>query len=322
MVVPTKTIDQLLPDLRQDYGADFIKDVETTKKWGSEEVKKLITSQQVDKYVVIMNIENGEGYLPDNYQRILQAGWGFVDNPDCKRQAILRYMSHEKIDGCKIEVNVKCTKCKQEDCNCLMPILIYEVNQTDIQTNPQWMAGINKGYLGHAKLGGASNPYMTPGFTLMHPSLSNFADKRNLNGCTPLHTEKGVVYTIEEDKLIVHTIKKCRVALSYLGYKMDGNGMLRVPDIPEVWATLKYAVAMKIVFGRMLRDRDPRDERMHSYINGLYKDEFRIAKIKLGRLDPEKFVAIWSNNFGKQIPHYYGEETFYQEINDTYRRYQ
>ena len=110
--------------------------------------------------------------------------------------------------------------------------------------------------------------------------------------------------------------------MSYHSYKMDDRGWLKVPDIPEVWETIVFQLDENVNYDRWQRSRDPADERIYMATRNLRIQSAADAKRRLAKLEPEKFKALWMNFFGKQVPHYYAEETAYDYVNDTFKTYQ
>lgn len=326
MITPYKSIKALLSDYEENSGNDLISETKRVKKWGNDEVRTLITTDQLHKYVVLLDVKNNESYLPENYQAVIQAGFKKVKGDRYNRQNIIRYVSQEKITGCKVQVNVECPTCHKKDCTCITPILIYEVDDVELSKNPEWMAQANKSFYRYGRFGDAYVHGHSPDFELMNPSVNNFADKRSLHTCYPINTGNNVGYWVETSeggaqKLVIDNVDECKVLLSYHGYKMDDDGYLMIPDLPEVWETLTYTIDMRRSYIRWIQFRRTEDERQFFSLKRIKEESERLAKIKLSRIEPARFKAIWMNFVGKEIPHYYAEETYYDYVNDTFRRY-
>lgn len=325
MQVPFKSIKAVIPDYKENSVHDFSMS-KAIKKWANEEVKVIYTSEQMHKYVIMLDVKNSEAYLPVNYKSIIQAGYGMEKSKYHNRQGVLRYVSQEKITGCKITVNVDCPQCNKKNCNCTTPILIYEVDEYDLMKHPEWMAQTQEGFYSWGKVGGVPVHRHSPDFTLMRPAVNNFSDRRELKYCHYINTGTEVEYWTETDydggeKLVLSNIDDCKVLLSYHGYLMDKEGYLMVPDIPEVWETLTYTIDMKKAYKKWMGDYNDKAEGAFMRLKALKQESEMMAKVKLGRIEPAKFKALWMNFFGKQIPHYYVDETAFDYQNDTYRPY-
>ncbi len=320
MQVPFLSIDKIPAEYR-DRSPNRI-DPMKQRTWGNDIVKKMLNAEQYDKTVVQLTVRNGEAELPDNFKKVIQCGYGEVEyKKEHNRQSIIRYVS-QQMQGCDIKVEVKCNKCNKKECSCSTPIIIYEVNEMDLANHPEWMASVNKSFYGYGKFGDRYTPRDSPYYTLMRPAVNNFHDRRQLPDCVVLNTGNEVTYWIEDKKLVINNIKNCKVIMSYHSYKMDDRGWLKVPDIPEVWETIVFQLDENVNYDRWQRSRDPADERIYMATRNLRIQSAADAKRRLAKLEPEKFKALWMNFFGKQVPHYYAEETAYDYVNDTFKTYQ
>jgi len=314
-----KSIKSLISDVRENSGNSSVLEEKKVRKWGNDEVKSLMTADQFDKTVALIHIKNYVGKLPDNFKKVIQAGYGYADKKECSRESVAKCYKH--IDGCKITVQATCPTCSKKKCCCPSPIVTYEVDPLDLANNPYLLTQANKSFYSYGKVGGAYVHGDCPWFTLMRPAVNNFHDKKSIGDCIPLDVGHEVTYEIDGLNLILNNVKDCKVLLSYHGWKMDSSGYLMIPDIPEVWTALTYTIDMRIAYARWTKERKETDERHFFALKKLKEEAAHTAKIKLNRLEPERFKALWMNFFGKQVPHYYADETFYEYVNDTFKVY-
>lgn len=318
----------IISDWEEDSGGRSAK-LTNIRKWANDETKKLYTVEQLTKQISFINIDNHHGYLPENYHKIIQAAYGDVK----RKQHVIEHKAVEWVSknhytGCNINVRATCPSCHKpcnpKQCDCSSSVLEYEYtpNLYDKAAHPEWypkMVGLgmyNIGRVGKEPVHGDC-----PMFKLMRPRTNSFFNiNAHIPGCLNFNVTSKVTYEIHDNYQIEVNEKECKVLISYLGYRIDDDGFYMVPDLPEVWDALKRYIDMKLVYGQWAKTADPKYERQYLTMDGLYEKAHAKAKMKLARVEPERLKAAWDNMVGKQIPHYYAEETYYEYVDDTFRR--
>jgi hypothetical protein len=314
-------------DWEEDSGGRTGK-ITTIRKWAHDETRMLYTVEQMTKQLAMINIEDHMGYLPSNIHKIIQAAYQSPEHHGVhKTERVSEWVSKNNHTGCEITIKKTCPSCHKpcnpKTCPCPESIIEYEYepNLYDKAAHPEWYPKVtglglyNIGRIGEHKVHG-DYPY----YRLMKPRTNSFFNvNAHIKGCVNFDVTSKVTYEVDDLSSIELNIKKSKVLLSYLGYRIDDEGYNMIPDIPEVWTSIRHYIDMKLSYGQWARTADGKYERMYFQMKRIYDEAHDIARKKLARIEPERLKAIWDNMIGKKIPHYYAEETFYESVDDTYR---
>lgn len=310
----------VVSDWEEDTGIKSLIEPSKIKKWVNDRIRKLITYEQFTPSISLIDIKDGMGKLPEDLHLIIQAAYGFVENKKCLKDQVVQWTANHP-NGCKLKIELDCPKCHKSDCDCSEPYARFDVNVLDLQAHPEWEEKWRANFYSYGKVGGQYCSGFNPNFFLMKPTTNHFFNaNHHIKSCINLKTDSRVEYKLDNPNIEVN-IDKCKVLLAYMAYRMDGNGFMLVPDLPEVWDTLKYHIDSKLAYIKWTREGKQDHERLYFNLSKLDKESGNEAKIKLNRPDIQKFKSIWQNFYGKVIPHAYYEETYGSEVNDTYKRY-
>lgn len=295
------------------------------KKWANDEVRKLYTVEQYSKQIAFINIEDSYGNLPDNFHKVIQAGYR---DDSTEKKHVLEHKAIEwvgKNDNVTVIVRDNCHVCGKrypKSCNCPEPMFEYAPNLYDKAAHPEWYPRLmGLGLYNIGRVGQSAVHGDCPYFRLMRPRTNSFFNiNAHIPGCVNLNVGSKVTYEIHENNNIEVNIKKGKIILSYFGYRMDNEGFYMIPDIPEVWESIKKYIDREIIYAKWSKTSDVKYGNHFSLQNNLYKEAHAIAKTKLARVEPERLKAAWDNVIGKQIPHAYAEETYYEYVDDTFMR--
>lgn len=319
----------IISDWEEDSGGRSGK-ITTIRKWANDETRKLYGVEQLTKQIAFITIKDHTGYLPDNFHKIIQAAYGNVKKKgyELEHKAV-EWISKNHYSDCTINIKATCPSCnkpcnpKQCDCSSSVVEYEYEPNLYDKAAHPEWdpkMIGLGMYRIG--RIGGGLQVHGDcPMYRLMRPRSNSFFNiNAHIKGCVNFNVGSYVTYEIHDNKVIEVNEKECKVLISYLGYRIDDDGFYMVPDIPEAWDSIKQYIDMNLVYGQWAKTLDPKLERGYLTMKNLYEEKHHKAKTKLSRIEPERLKAAWDNFIGKQIPHYYAEETYYEYVDDTYKR--
>lgn len=310
----------VVSDWEEDTGIKALIEPSKIKKWVNDRIRKLITYEQYIPSLALIDIKDHIGTVPEDFHLIIQAAYGFVENKGCTREQVVQWTGRD-LNGCKLKIELECPKCHKSDCDCSVPYARFDVNALDINAHPEWEERWRTSFYSYGKIGQNTCSGFNPNFFLMKPTTNHYFNaKHHIKKCLNLKTDSRVEYQLNLPEMEVN-IDTCKVLLAYMAHRMDEKGFLMIPDIPEVWDTLKYHIDSKLAYIRWTRERKPEDERFYMRLSQLDKDSGLEAKIRLNRPDLQKFKSIWHNFYGKIIPHYYYEETYGAEVNDTYKEY-
>lgn len=310
----------VISDWEEDTGIKALIEPSKIKKWVNDRIKKLITYEQFIPSFALIDIKDYHGTLPEDFIMVIQAAYGLVENNGCKREQVVQWAA-KGVNGCKLKIELECPKCSKTDCDCSVPYARFDINPYDINGHPEWEERWRPSFYSFGHIGTGTCSGYNPNFFLMKPTTNHFFNARNhIKGCLNLKTDSKVEYKMQFPDLELN-IDRCKVLMAYMAHKMDSKGLLLVPDIPEVWDALKYHIDSKLAYIRWTSERKQEDERFYLQLSRLDREAGDIAKIKMNRPEIQKFKSIWTNFYGKVIPHYYYEETFGREVNDTYMPY-
>lgn len=317
---PNKAI---LSDWDEDSGQNVSK-ATLIRKWANDETRSLYSNEQYSKQLALIDIDESVGNLPDNFYKIIQAAYGHGHSKHShkhfKREYVSEWVSRNHYDGCEITIRAKCPKCHQTDCSCSTSFVEYEVNSLDRASHPEWYKPytFNMYRIGRV----ADGSYVhgdDPHYRLMRPRTNSFFNiNAHIKGCVNFNVGGKITYEIHDNSRIEVNLKKCKVLISYLGYRLDDEGYYMIPDLPIVWQSIRSYIDMKIAYGHYSRTYDTKFERAFLTLNNLHKEKHYNAKVKLSSIEPERLKAIWDNVVGKTIPNYYAEETYYESVDDRY----
>lgn len=315
-----KSPKAIFSDWEEDSGIKASIETSKIKKWTNDKIKSWLGNGQLTRELSLVHIEGKKGYLPNNFHSMVQAAYGFVGEhaKECTRERIVQWAGKDHITGCDIKIDIDCPKCKQKECTCPSThVARYEVNIMDINNHPEWLEIYNGSFYKVGKMfGNKQSCGYHPDFYLMRPTSNNFFDVNHIKGCVNLKVGGDVEYDIDMPYLKMN-IKKCKALISYLGYRMDEDGLLMVPDIPEVWDSLKVFIDMKLTYARWVREVDNKYERLFTQLKAYDTELNTKAILALRAPNWKKFRLNWDNFVGKRVANIYGEDTYGAYLNDS-----
>lgn len=323
MKVNWKSPESFLADWEEDAPNKAIIYSSSMKKWVNNEVRSMVGADHYKEIIRLFTVEDYTFDVPAGFKAINQIAYGFPEhNPKCTKKEVVKWVTENYETGCKIKVDVECPKCQRTDCNHEEMLARIDINEFEMAAHPEWMMRKNKSLLSYGDIsGGYKSCGYHPGFLLMHPTQNNFFGiNYHIKGCVNLSVDSVVEYTLELPKIRLN-IPKCKVLMSFMSYYTDPKGYLMIPDLPEVWDALKFHVDSKLAYIQWGKTKSAQDERYYDKLSRLRDEKKLIAEIIINRLSTPELKHLWQNYFGKMIPNYYAEESFYGETNDTYKTY-
>lgn len=281
-------------------------------KRANDVVSKLSSPFQYIHKIVLLKIEDYKIELPVDFQSIIQVAYKYpTENRFVNRIEIVEW-TQKVLDGsgCELVISLDCPKCHQTKCSCDSPEVVIDVDRAWELAHPQFKYAHMKHmyrYGGIVNDGITVSPYH-PEFVIIKYATHNFfnADK-HIRGCLNLNQKLmascPIEYNLEGNVMNINA-RHGEILLSYFAAKTDEDGYRYIPNIPEVFDTIKWDIESVMTYRDWKKSKNQLDLQNHTYAKGEYNRYFGIAKNKL---EMPSFQSWWSfieNNWAKVYPYY------------------
>lgn len=275
------------------------------KTWANEIVRKLTFEDQLTNGIVLLDVEDYLVDLPSDFHSIVQVAYKEVEEEETCIDDIINYNS-------SLEIDTKSNK-----------------GFTLRQDVPGLILAQMKHFYRYVSLNNNSASIYYPEFRLIKYARSTMhgADY-HIKGCLNLDSQLGsnnsVAYVVEGvgDKLYLRlNVKSGQVLLSYLKFNVDEEGYRYIPDIEDVFDTIKWYLEERVSYqlGRKYIRTDLNLSNTYFLLSSKAKTERERAqgraRDKLRTLDFQNFWSFIENNYQK-IVHY---DEWQQVFNATKR---
>lgn len=276
----------------------------------NDELETFLPSDQYRTFVCLLDIQNYKGVLPNNFKYVLQAAYNLKTSHDIK-EVITQYQQKKYGTNCKYELNLIC-----EDCD----TSVAEINITEdwIKNNPQVFYNHANAYQEFRSLNGGKS-YIDDKFHLMRRTTNYFFNiPYHLNDCINFHVDSNIEYNIE-DGTIITNFKEGKVLLSYMGYKMDKEGWLMIPNHPTVYDALIKSIEATLAYIEYRKDKNPTNRNF--YMEAVQMKEKAVLKAKTQTVIPprDKWKMFMRNHWNRVIPNLSYEGVHNSFIGDNQR---
>ena len=287
--------------------------------FGTDAVKKVVSTYQFRCKIALLTVENYKALeFPDDFGFMCQAAYNEKPDKPCLIKEVAQW-TQKAFDGCDLEINLKCPKCQKVDCSCESMILEIPMDEMYKQANPQVHSYMNH-YYNHGGIGDyGTKCYYHPQFTLMKAKTGYFDNiNYHINSCINLNTDCDKAYEIKDGEDLIVNFKKGQVLISYLAWPYDDEGLIMVPDVPEVWEAIVYYIAERIAFSEFFVDPEQKNRIRWQLMVEQRAKKIGEARMRLRVPDPDDWESIVHNIWYKVMPYANLMENSYRTQGDQF----
>lgn len=301
-----------LDDWKQD--SEYEKDInpELIQKWANDVAMKLVTDEQLVHNIVTLNVRDYRAELPENYKYTLQAAYNVDYKKKITKEQLVEWVSNSG-SGCDVKVNL--------DCDDGAPSVMVDVNAIWASANPQTQTAYMKYFYGYGgtSIRDGNQCWTPPGFILMRPSQGTlFNMPMHLDGCS-IGVDDAIEYSIEPPNIIVN-FKEGQVLLSYMGVDVDSEGWMYIPNHPDVFDAISFAIEEKLARRQYTRKPSNATRALWTDMTSQKERIFARAKSKLQIPDAEDWMVLMRNHYNKLVPYWQHESNYNRAQADQYKR--
>lgn len=218
-------------------------------KWATDAAAQLDIVENMQEYVVLKKIKDWKATLEPNTKVICEIA-AREDVPitkECGRvmgYQIVQWKQATTLDGCEIELNLRCNSCKKTECTCQDGGFIVDIDHVFEDAHPEYYGRHLIGYDGAEHFGyGAGQSVAHPKFRLLRPTDNPWDKVKHLPNCANIKCPQSNKDTYKINKTVIDTsIKQGWVLISYLGACEDDDGdrILEISDRSGINAIVEY----------------------------------------------------------------------------------
>ena len=286
---------------------DWIEDNELTqenisksklKRWALDIVKDYTTIDLWKDYIALLSVKNTKAQLPPNVKQIISIGYRiFEDRKDCTTINQISEYTQKGIDGCDLEIKVKCQKCAKDKCSCNSSVVEVDIDRIQMMQNPWYYDASRfarpyhteelyhdgrKDTKGKFKLMAyATNPF--------HNVNNHIPDCVNLkcNNCEHRYIYHDDTNTIETDI----TAENAELLVAYKGTRLTDDGDFLIPDNTNAIEAIEYQLTYKYFSNKFKSSEKPAHRT--AYMEAMQKRDLAVIRLQteLGIKDPNQIRA-------------------------------
>lgn len=312
------SIRTILEDYADFSGEELQLQESVLLKIAQDQAHGLLTDEQLASKVALIDIKDYMGTLPDGFKMLIQAG--YIKDNDCPftREELVEFTKKIYGTDCKMRINLECPRCQQDKCNCGTDIVVVDADQMWKDAHPEHNVGHAKHFHDFGRLNERGYMYGYPKFKLMKRASSNFFNTPyHIPKCVNLNFDTDIEYNIDLPNIVTN-FKKGVVLISYFGYKTDDKGYLLIPNHPQVYDTIFYALEEKMAWKMYRKTGEAKWSNLTQAARRNKLIAKRAAVSALGSPDPDAFYQFLENHWTKFIPYWDHRENLNRTQNDQY----
>ena len=274
-------------------------------------LSRILPGEQFKHYIALIDVKNYSAPKPSNFKYMLQAGYKTYHNSEyCTSEMITEYTKKIYGTDCKLDVKVNCDKCTDE---CSIKRIEVDIDDNWLNRNSHHMYKHMKHYYGYSQLGDnrtckeCSTLYHE--FQLMRRTSNNFFSiKYHIADCINLNYDSSIEYDINENSIVTN-FKEGQILISYLGYPIDDEGYMMIPDDPLVFDAVIQCIEERFAYIDYRRFKDQKSRMFWNDSIMLRDILIKKAKARLETPDPDEWEMFIRNHWIKKVPNYKWEQT-------------
>lgn len=323
MKIGSVSVEAVIDDWKsdQEYERDVEKDL--LRKWANDQARRFITDEQYAHSIALLQVRDYRAELPEDFMWAVQVAYNMHTAP-CTRERVVEW-TQKVMDGsgCNLRINIECPECHELECSCSSAaITMVDVDRLWAASHPETQTAYMKhfyGFGGSTQRGGHREGPIY-GFQLMRPAQNNFfASRLFLGECNSMPLDDRAEYKIQPPNIITN-FREGQIMLSYMGIQRDENGWAMIPDHPDAFDAISYAIDAKLARRDYRKKRDSASERYWQNME-MRKDQLTArVRNKLQIPDADEWMAVMSNHFNKLRPYWNSDRNFDRMQPDKYHR--
>ena len=323
MRVGSVTCSAVVDDWKSDREYERDVEVNLIKKWVNDRARVLVTDQQLQPKMALLEVQDYRALLPEDYKWEVQVAFGRKENGCITKEQVVEW-SLDTLDGtqCKFNVSLECPKCCERNCSCsTASVTMVDVDVLWASSHPETMVSYMRHFVGFGGTTQRGQGYKNPleHFSIIRPAQNNFfASEAFLTPCNGLGLDNRVEYSIQHPNIITN-IREGQILISYMGVALDNEGWMMIPDIPEVFEAIQYHIDAKLARRDYAKNKTSANR---VYWQDMLSQTERItgrAKNKLQIPSAAEWQAVMLNHYNKLMPYWHRDANFNRFEGDRYR---
>jgi hypothetical protein len=285
---------------------DWIEDKELTqenisksklKRWALDIIKDYTTIDMWKHYIALINVKNTKAQLPDNAKQIISIGYRiFEDRKDCTTIKEISEYTQTGLDGCDLEIKVKCQKCAKDKCSCNSSVVEVDIDRIQMMQNPWYYdaSRFAKPYNSEDLYHDGKND--TKGkFKLMAYATNPFHNVNNhIPDCVNLKCESDYRYVFHDDTNTIETNitePNAELLVAYKGTRLTEDGDFLIPDNTNAIEAIEYQLTYKYFSNKFTVSEKPAHRT--AYMEAMQKRDLAVIRLQteLGIKSPNEIRA-------------------------------
>lgn len=289
--------------------------------FASAAANRLQIRTQLQHNIAILKVEDYVAFAPENFAAVIQAAWrpGRCE----KRKLSEKVVSWSKrmLDGCEVELNLKCPKCHELNCDCPEPIIRVEANRVWEATNPQLYThymGHFRGY-GNLNARGDTSSIYHDDFILMSYRSNSFGSAPfHIGECVNVNLDCHITYEIDLPHILTN-VRTGNILLSYAGWRTDKDGIRMIPDNEYIIDAVVKWIEKELAYIDYAQKKDVASERFYDKAEIRALMAMNKAKELLKTPEPDELLEFMDNHWRKLIPYRTWRRNHNRPSRDTFR---
>jgi len=304
MNVPMKSLRVILEDYADRTGEELQLQESVILKIAQDEAYGLITDEQLVQKVALLDIKDYIAPLPEGCKFIVQAGAIVDEKCPYTKEQLVEFTKQIHGTDCKMRITLECPKCHQDSCNCGTEFVVVEADQMWKDAHPEHNVAHAKHFSDYGRLNEYGYMYGYPKFRLMRRASGNFFNTPyHIPKCINIDFDSDIEYNIDYPNIVTN-FKKGVVLVAYFGYKTDEQGYLMVPDHPQVYDAIFYAIEEAMSWRAFRKTGEAKWNTLTQVARQRRYTAKRAAVNALGSPDPDAFYQFLENHWTKHIPYW------------------
>lgn len=302
-----------------DFSGDKSRiDRNLVKKLANDIVTKVSSFEQDTEKVVLLKVEDYKTKLPLDCNKLIQVLYNENIKKTIRGEEVVEWVNNVYDgSGCQLRLTKECPGCDSE-------LVKIEVDRQWDLAHPENHYKHMKHFYGHGgirKHGGCESSFNKEFMVMRYAQHNFFNADYHVKGCLNLDQRLLVSETAEYklDLPYVRTsIKEGWLLVSYFGVKTDEDGYRLIPNIPEIFEAITWAIEENVLYKQFRVNKDQTMFQASQYARNIKIQKIAECREKLGFPEYQAFSAFLNNHWSKVHPYYNAESNLGKYQKDRY----
>lgn len=268
-------------------------------------LQKLLDVQQYIPKIGLFDVKDYKIKKPTEFYRIIQVSYKNTETKKINVEDIVEYNIKDYSNkGCDIKITKECEECPSGDCpECDSQKMVINIDRLWDLSHPEFRYSHMSWLTNYGGL--ANGPKIRSNyhneFNLIRCTNDPlFSVATHIKGCTnllPICNNSEVEYRVE-DNIFRFNVKEGQILLVYLARPVDSQGYLLVPNVPDVYEAIKWAIEENVSYQEW-RNGDPNSKQFYDNANN---ERLKAMGRARAVLRSQSFTEFW-----KELAPYYGK---------------